>query len=406
MSKIAYFDCPTGIAGDMCLGALIDVGVPVAYLQEQLQKLGISDRYSLTIETVKRQGQKATLVQVSCKEERHHRHLADITAMIRQAQLSQRVEQWSIETFTQLAIAEGKAHGISPETVHFHEVGAIDAIVDIVGTCLGLDWLEVQDVYCSALPTGGGTVKAAHGRMNVPVPAVLQLWSQRQVPVYSNGIQKELVTPTGAALMVTLARQFGEPPALALHKVGLGAGQAQLSLPNAIRLWIGEITDNNTLESVLLLETQVDDMNPQVMGIVFERLLAAGALDVWTQPIAMKKQRSGLLISVLCEPNLADQCEDILFRETTTLGIRRSHQKRRILERSFETVRTSYGNVSIKLAYRDQEVWNVQPEYDDCLKLAQQHKVPWWQVYQLALAQWHRCDRVHRHGSQGSEKLS
>ncbi|MEM9136734.1 MAG: nickel pincer cofactor biosynthesis protein LarC [Cyanobacteria bacterium P01_F01_bin.42] len=390
MSKIAYFECPTGIAGDMCLGALLDVGVPLAYLQDQLQKLGIGDRFRLTSEPVKRQGQQATLAQVVCEKETHHRHLSDITTMIAQAQLPARVEQWSIEVFSKLAIAESKAHGVSPESVHFHEVGAVDAIVDIVGTCLGLDWLCVDELHCSALPTGGGTVKTAHGELSVPVPAVLQLWSQRQVPVYSNGIQKELVTPTGAALMVALAQSFGEPPPLTLHKVGLGAGQTQMRLPNAVRIWLGEAPDNsNDLESVMLLETQVDDMNPQVMGVVFERLLDAGALDVWTQSVAMKKQRSGLLISVLCGLELVATCEDILFQETTTLGIRRSRQERRILRRSFETVETEYGEVAIKLAYRGQEVWNVQPEYDDCIKLARKHGVPWWQVQQLAVAQWH-----------------
>lgn len=395
MSKIAYFECPTGIAGDMCLGALVDVGVPLPYLQEQLQKLQIGDRYTLTCEQVQRQGQRATLIEVRTSESHHHRHLSDIKTLITQAQLPAQATQWSIEVFTQLAIAEGQVHGMSPESVHFHEVGAVDAIVDIVGTCLGLDWLGIDQIYCSALPTGGGTVKAAHGELSVPVPAVLQLWSQRQVPVYFNGIQMELVTPTGAAIAVTLAQLFGEPPAMRLQKIGLGAGQADLRLPNAVRLWIGEsASTSDDLEQVMLLETQVDDLNPQIMGWVFERLFAAGALDVWTQPVMMKKQRSGLLISVLCGVELVSQCEDILFQETTTLGIRRSHQERRILRRSFETVETPYGNVSIKVAYRDQAVWNVQPEYEDCVRIAKDQDLPWWQIQQLAISQWNQSQNV------------
>ena len=367
MSMIAYFECPTGIAGDMCLGALLDVGVPLEYLQEQLAKLALSDRYTLRSTKVDRQGQQATLADVQSPESHHHRHLSDITALIQKVQLPAWVEHQSLEIFTNLAIAEGQVHGMPTESVHFHEVGAVDAIVDIVGTCLGLEWLGIDQIYCSALPTGGGTVKAAHGELSVPVPAVLQLWSQRQVPVYSNGIQMELVTPTGAAIAVTLAESFGAPPPMALQKVGLGAGQANLKLPNVVRLWIGDATELNAgldIEPVMLLETQVDDLNPQIMALVFGKLLELGALDVWTQAIAMKKQRSGLLISVLCPPALVEPCEDVLFQETTTLGIRRSPQERRILRREFQTIETPYGSVSIKIAYRKQEIWNIQPEYE------------------------------------------
>jgi pyridinium-3,5-bisthiocarboxylic acid mononucleotide nickel chelatase len=392
MSMIAYFECPTGIAGDMCLGALLEVGVPLSYLQEQLSKLNLSDRFTLSCKSVDRQGQRAMLVEVQTPESHHHRHLTEIKTLIQSAHFSPQVEVWSLEIFTTLAIAEGKVHGVPAESVHFHEVGAVDAIVDIVGTCLGLDWLGVDRVYCSPLPTGGGTVKAAHGELIVPVPAVLQLWSQRQVPVYSNGMQMELVTPTGAAIAVTLAASFGDPPAMTLHKIGLGAGQADLRLPNAVRLWIGESSDttaSEVLESLMLLETQVDDFNPQVMALVFERLFDLGALDVWTQAIAMKKQRSGLLISVLCSPELVNRCEDVLFQETTTLGIRRSPQERRILTRDFEVVETPYGPISVKLAYRHREIWNIQPEYDDCVRLAKAQHVPWWKVHQAALHQWY-----------------
>ncbi|MEO0928158.1 MAG: nickel pincer cofactor biosynthesis protein LarC, partial [Cyanobacteria bacterium J06643_13] len=230
MVKIGYLECPTGIAGDMCLGALVDCGLPWQYLVDCLQSLGIEQEYQLSTETVIRNGQSATKVHVKLvkphHEHHHHhsRHLPEIEKLIESASLPNRAKRWSQEIFQQLAIAEGAVHGISPEQVHFHEVGATDAIVDIVGTCIGLDWLDIEQLYCSPMPTGGGTVKAAHGILSVPVPAVIKLWETREVSIYSNGIQQELVTPTGAAIAVTLAQDFGAPPTMKLSKIGLGAG--------------------------------------------------------------------------------------------------------------------------------------------------------------------------------------
>ncbi|EAZ88664.1 nickel pincer cofactor biosynthesis protein LarC [Crocosphaera chwakensis] len=258
MTKIAYLDCVTGIAGNMFLGALVDSGVPLEYLIEQLKGLNIDHEYELSQEKVQRKGQQATKVHVelliedSHKSHHHHhtpaRYLPEIESMIQQANLPSRVTQWSLDIFRRLAVAESAVHGVKPEKVHFHEVGATDAIVDIVGTCLGLDYLDIDELYCSALPTGGGTVWAAHGRLPVPVPAVLKLWESRQVPIYSNNIEKELVTPTGAAIAVTLVKSFGQPPNMILEKVGLGAGSQDLSLPNILRLWIGErMTEKKTV---------------------------------------------------------------------------------------------------------------------------------------------------------------
>jgi pyridinium-3,5-bisthiocarboxylic acid mononucleotide nickel chelatase len=433
MSKIAYFECPTGVAGDMCLAALLDAGLPMAYLEKQLAKLGISAEYRLTTSSVRHQGQTANHVdvelldaeghlpdfaersaqgnsshphhhhhhshphsphqhQVLDKEQHYHspqRNLPVITGLIDRANLPPRAAQWSKEVFRQLAIAEGIVHGIAPELVHFHEVGAVDAIVDIVGTCLGLDYLDIDEIYCSPLPTGGGTVRAAHGTMPVPVPAVLQLWKLRQVPVYSNGIDRELVTPTGAALMVAMAKSFGAAPAMALHQIGLGAGTLQLPVPNILRLWIGETQDSlAALEEIWVLETQVDDLNPQIVGYLFDRLLAAGAVDVFSQPVAMKKSRPGILITVVCHPEKLGICEQIVFRETTTLGIRRSRQERSILPRQMQTVQTTYGPVRVKVASsnlpQQSEIWNIQPEYADCAALADRHQVPWQTVHDAA----------------------
>jgi len=404
MTKIAYFDCPMGISGDMCLGAIADAGLPLSELAEQLRGLGIEEEYELRGDRVQRQGQNAMKVEVILRDgcadlavrASHHsaRHLPEIEDIIRRANLPPRVEDWSLQVFRQLAIAEGKVHGIAPERVHFHEVGATDAIVDIVGTCVGLDLLGVDRLYCSALPTGGGTVKAAHGVLPVPVPAVLKLWESRQIPVYSNGIEKELVTPTGAAIAVTLAQGFGPPPAMQLERVGLGAGSRDLPRANVLRLWLGTQTDSPAQETVTVLETQIDDLNPQAIGYAFDALLQAGALDVFTQAIGMKKSRPGILLTVICPFQKAKECEAILFRETTTLGIRHRTQARSRLEREIQTVETELGPVRVKVAYQGsgagKTVINVQPEYEDCAELARKHQQPWRVVHQLVLDTWHR----------------
>lgn len=422
MNKIAYLQCPTGISGDMCLGALVSLGVPVEYLIEKLNGLGIEQEYQLRAEFVQRNGQQATKVHVDLVHEHHHhhdrehshhhtRHLPEIERMILKAGLPSRAEAWSLAVFRQLAVAEGAVHGISPEKVHFHEVGAIDAIVDIVGTCLGLDWLGMDSndeglplLYCSAFPTGGGTVRAAHGQMAVPVPAVLKLWEMRSCPVYSNGIDRELVTPTGAAIATTLARDFGSPPAIAIKQIGLGAGTINLPIPNILRLWLGESTNlqsnfsnsedsSSNLETISVLETQIDDLNPQAIGYVFEALFAAGALDVFTQAIAMKKSRPGILLTVICHPENLLSCEAVIFRETTTLGIRRTTQQRAILQREIQQVEIEYGKVRVKVAWKGQSpekvIANVQPEYEDCAELARKHNIPWREIQRLALQSWY-----------------
>jgi pyridinium-3,5-bisthiocarboxylic acid mononucleotide nickel chelatase len=468
----------------MCLGALVHAGLPLAYLTEQLGRLGIGQEYHLRSELVHRNGQQATKIHVELIGETaavststqdtihaavvsdvskhtifstqhshsehshdehshtersptevalhphqahpHHdhpaRHLPEIEQLILAANLPERVTHWSLAIFRRLAEAEGAVHGIAPEQVHFHEVGATDAIVDIVGTCIGLDWLGVEHLYCAALPIGGGTVWAAHGRLPVPPPAVLKLWEMRQVPLYSNGINKELVTPTGAAIVTTLASQFGPPPPMTLQKVGLGAGSQDLPIPNILRLWIGtteetllgrktvdrqqpqtsqtvlpssnhqEIDSQEMLqETVSVLETQIDDLNPQAIGYVMQELLSAGALDVFTQAIGMKKNRPGILLTVICRPEQVMHCEAILFQETTTLGIRRSEQPRSVLQRSIEAIHMAYGQVRIKVARNSQQqILNVQPEYEDCAHLAQQHQIPWREVHRLALQSWYQ----------------
>jgi uncharacterized protein (DUF111 family) len=392
MNKIAYFQCPTGVSGDMCLGALVSLGVPVEYLVEKLNSLGIEQEYRLWAEFVHRQTQQATKVHVDLldhhhEHDHHHiRHLPEIEEMILNGKLPGRAEAWSLAVFRRLAGAEGAVHGIAAEKVHFHEVGAVDAIVDIVGTCLGLDWLGIDSnqqgfplLYCSAFPTGGGTVHAAHGRMAVPVPAVLKLWEMRGCP-------------------------------MTIKQVGLGAGSLDLPIPNILRLWFGESeflqTDNSdfteyspNLEPITVLETQIDDLNPQVFGYVFEALFAAGAVDVFTQTIGMKKSRTGILLTVICHAEKLASCEAVLFRETSTLGIRRTTQQRSILQREMQKVETIYGTISVKVAWtgkaREKVITNVQPEYEDCAVLARQNNIPWREIHRLALESWYLKPPCH-----------
>lgn len=465
MTKLAYLDCPTGISGDMCLGALVDAGVPIEYLTAQLKKLGITGEFHLQAQSLRHNAQQATKVTVELLEvnpsniplgqptesslaadaspphshphpehphahhaphhpehSHHHEHshqhspphhptrnLPDIEALIQAAHLPDRVTAWSLAIFRKLAQAEGAVHGIPAAQVHFHEVGAVDAIVDVVGTCLGLDWLGIDEIYCSALPTGGGTVWAAHGRLPVPVPAVLKLFEQRQVPIFYNGIDRELVTPTGAAIVTTLASHFGHPPAMTLQKVGLGAGTLELPIPNMVRLWIGNRTEASRQatqqipvhlahptpephkpaiapqETIAVLETQIDDLSPQAIGYVFDRLFAVGALDVFTQAIGMKKSRPGILLTVICPPAKRSDCEQVLFQETTTLGIRTQLQERSALTREFQTIQLPYGHVTLKVAKLGDGIINLQPEYEDCAAIARQHQIPWREVHQLAL---------------------
>jgi hypothetical protein len=419
MTKLAYLQCPSGISGDMCLGALVSLGVPLEYLIDKLNHLGIVQEYKLWAELVQRHGQQATQVHVDLlsnhHDHHHHRHLSEIEQMILQAKLPPRAEAWSLAVFRQLAVAEGAVHGVAPQKVHFHEVGAVDAIVDIVGACLGLDWLGIESdetglplLYCSAFPTGGGTVGAAHGQMAVPVPAVLKLWEMRSCPVYSNGIERELVTPTGAAIATTLAKEFGSPPPMSIKQVGLGAGNLNLPIPNILRLWLGEATDvcitnvgisdrsfatSPILETISVLETQIDDLSPQAIGYLFEALFAVGAVDVFTQSIGMKKSRPGILLTVICPPENLLSCENVLFRETTTLGIRRFEQQRAILQREIQQVETEYGVVRVKVAWtgnaNNKVINNVQPEYEDCAELARKHGIPWREIQRLALQNWH-----------------
>ncbi|MCA1903885.1 MAG: nickel pincer cofactor biosynthesis protein LarC [Cyanobacteria bacterium KgW148] len=377
--KVAYFDCPTGIAGDMCLAALLHCGLPLEYLHNVLDSLGIRDKVTIAPQTVLRRGQSATHLQVTIADHHHHRHLPEIAEMIQRSGLPTPVQSLSLQVFQELAEAEGKVHNLPPDRVHFHEVGALDAILDIVGTCAGLHWFGIDKIYSSPLPKGGGTVNCEHGRLPVPTPAVLQMWQKHQVPIVDNGIGKELVTPTGCAILTGLGAKIGTFPQMKLDRVGLGAGTQELPIPNILRLWIGESLTVQSTETITVLETQVDDLSPQVVSYTAEELLNHGALDVFTQPVVMKKGRIGTLITVLCHPDRAVELEQIIFRETSTLGIRRRHQERTILDRELAHAQTPWGTVGVKIAHRpDRDT--IQPEYEDCARLARENNVPLRQV--------------------------
>jgi uncharacterized protein (TIGR00299 family) protein len=386
--KLGYWECSAGIAGDMCLGSLISCGVPVDYLRQQLDPL-LGDDYHLQVETVQRGRQAATQVTVGVHphdhdHHHHHRHWHQIQALLASAPLPPLPKANSLKVFGILAAAEATVHQMPVEKVHFHEVGAVDAIVDIVGTCLGLAWLGIEKLICSPHPIGGGTVQAAHGLMTVPVPAVVQLWETFHVPVFSNGIEAELVTPTGAALAVGLAQEFGPMPPLQVIQVGRGAGSRELPIPNVLRLWLGESTGIPITETVTVLETQIDDLNPQIIAYTCEQLLQLGALDVFTQGITMKQGRPGTRLTVICHPDLSQACQDLIFRETTTLGIRQHQEQRTILEREMLAVATVYGPIHVKVGRRGGQVINLQPEFRECQAAAQKNQVPLYQVWQTA----------------------
>ncbi|MEM1309090.1 MAG: nickel pincer cofactor biosynthesis protein LarC [Cyanobacteria bacterium P01_H01_bin.153] len=499
MKTLAFLDCPTGISGDMCLGALVNAGVPLAFLQSQIALLQLPETVKLQATEVRKNGIAATKVNVILPHERNlevvhppNRHLHDIEQMITAAALPARAIAWSLAIFRRLAEAEGAIHGVEPQSVHFHEVGATDAIVDIVGTCLGLDWLDIDELYCTPLPTGRGTVRAAHGRLPVPAPAVLKLMEMAHVPLYNAGLVGELVTPTGAAIATELAAHFGEPPAMQLQKVGLGAGNKDLPLPNMLRLWLGKAALPLTLEkaaaaaaapphahgvhdpnhaasashphphnhqpeqndqhqsppsaampeavaaaaiagtnpppssvtpslpaadmappiaktaaetmskpaiearsgeeTVTVLETQVDDLSPQAIGYLYDRLFAVGALDVFVQPVTMKKSRLGHLMTAITYPEQAAACEAALLQETTTLGVRRTQQTRLRLRREIVSLTLALGTVRMKVAYLPNcdRPLKAHPEYEDCAAIARQHQMPWREVHQQAIIQWHQ----------------
>jgi uncharacterized protein (TIGR00299 family) protein len=378
---IAYLDCFSGISGDMLLGAMVDIGLSIGDLRADLSRLPLK-RYEIAAERVTRGGIMGTLVTIKSEEAHVRRGLRDILALIGAADLPGEVISRAGRTFERLAAAEARVHGSTVDEVHFHEVGAVDAIVDIVGACCGLHRLGIERVHASPLPLGGGWVDTAHGRLPVPAPATVELL--HGVPSYGGPVEAELVTPTGAAILTTICHQFGEMPPMTIRATGWGAGSRDLPHPNLLRLFLGEPTKRPREQCLVLIETNIDDMSAELFGHLMERLLEAGALDVFYTPIVMKKSRPATLVSVLSEPPLVDGLSDLLFRETTTLGIRYREVARRCLDREWRQVETEYGPVRVKIGRLNDEVLNVAPEYDDCARLAREKGVPMKTIYDAA----------------------
>jgi uncharacterized protein (TIGR00299 family) protein len=396
--KLAYFDCFSGISGDMTLGALVDAGCSVEHLRGELGGLRVSG-WELTAEKVWKNGMAATYVRVTTEDQSKHRSLGAILEILEKSELGARVRERASAIFQRLGEAEAQVHDVPLEKIHFHEVGAVDAIVDIVGACIGFEALGIEKFACSALNVGGGTVKMAHGVLPVPAPATASLLQGR--PTYSNGVQKELVTPTGAAIVATLCETFGPQPAMSVGAIGYGAGTADLEgQPNVVRIMVGEELGARKGEEkgaqagvpVLLVDEEIavvdanlDDMNPQIYGYFLEKALGAGALDVYTTPVQMKKNRPGTLLTVLCRPGDTQGLMDLIFAETTTFGVRTYRAQRRVLPREWVSVGTEFGDVRIKVSRVNGRILHVAPEFEDCKKLAAEKDVPLQRVIAAAL---------------------
>jgi len=379
--KIAYADCFSGISGDMFLAALLDAGLPLETLEDGIEKLNLPEKVELRLGETHKGALRAANLEVIVPPGHHHRHLSDILEILSASRLPASVQQSTARIFTMLAEAEARVHGEPIEHVHFHEVGALDSIVDVTGAVIGLEAMGIERLYASHLPYGAGSINSAHGLLPLPAPATLEVLRLAHAPLTPSSAQVELVTPTGAAILGALATF--ERPALTIMGVGVGAGKRNLPWPNLMRLLVGETPGNGTSDMVQL-ETNIDDMNPQFYGHIMEKLFAAGARDVFLMPIQMKKNRPGTLLGVIAlrkdETNLAE----LLLRETTTLGLRVQPIGRYEAHREFQQIQTRYGKLTVKQKIINGQVIQSVPEYDECVRLAKENNVSLAEIYQSA----------------------
>jgi uncharacterized protein (TIGR00299 family) protein len=392
--RVAFFDAVGGAAGDMILGALLDAGLPLDDLERELKKLSLSG-YRLSHHKVQKQHIAATqfLVELEADDHHHHDHhsgddheahgrsLAAIERLIGASALSERVKQRALDIFRRLGAAEAKIHGVALAEVHFHEVGAIDSIVDIVGAAIALDLLGIERVYCSPLPLGSGTVQTQHGAYPIPAPATLELLAAAGAPTATSNVVMEQVTPTGAAVLTTVGTF--ERPAMTIDRVGYGSGEADLAIPNVLRVWLGEVQESGA-ERLVMLETNIDDMNPELYGHVLERLMIEGALDALLVPVIMKKSRPGVKVEVLCRQADHPRLLDVLMSETSTLGVRLREVSRVAAEREVVQVQTRYGPVSVKIKRWGGRALAAAPEFEETARLAERWNVPAIDVYNEA----------------------
>ncbi|HEX8141727.1 MAG TPA: nickel pincer cofactor biosynthesis protein LarC [Pyrinomonadaceae bacterium] len=398
--KTLYFDCFAGASGDMILGALVGVGADARSLVEGLALLDING-YEVEFDTADRSSISATRAHVRTRHEHAHRHLGDILRIINGSRLSEAVKQRAGAIFSRLAEAEARVHNLRVERIHFHEVGALDAIVDVVGACIGFELLGIERFVSSPLHVGSGMVEMAHGRFPVPPPAVAELL--KDAPIYATEIEGELLTPTGAAIISSVvAGDYGPLPKMKISATGYGAGSREYAnFPNVLRLMLGEDTAGAAYadERLLMIESNIDDMSPQLFGYVMERALACGALDCYLTPVQMKKNRPGVLIQILCQPAGRDAMCELLFTETTTLGVRSYEVERRSLERETVSVETPYGPIDVKVARINGRVFKEMPEYEQCRAAARSKGVALRLVEAAALDAYHRSFAQNEEGN-------
>jgi pyridinium-3,5-bisthiocarboxylic acid mononucleotide nickel chelatase len=388
--RAVYFDCPSGAAGDMILGALVDAGVPAEALRAELAKLHLPG-WELSVQETRRGAFRATKVDVliDARTHRQHRSLQDIGSIVAASDLAPQVKEKATRIFTRLAEAEARAHGTSPDAVEFHDVGAVDAIIDIVGAAMALELLDLQAVHMSALPIGGGFVEGPHGRIPIPAPGTAELL--KGFPLVDTGIKAELVTPTGAAILTTLAVSAGRLPPMTVTAIGYGAGTMELPIPNIIRCFVGEVATAPTggpgaQETVVQLETTIDDMSPQLYEPLMERLFEAGALDVFLTPVIMKRSRPGVVLTVLCPPGGVPDLSRTLFEESSTIGVRWNEVRRAVLDRELATLPTAYGSIPFKISRLDGRAVTVTPEFAAVARIAREKGLPVREVLDQARA--------------------
>jgi uncharacterized protein (TIGR00299 family) protein len=384
--RTLYFDCFAGVSGNMILGGLVALGVDPDEIISQLRTVAPVD-FKIEFSNVMRSGISSLHADVQVPDEKTHRHLSDIEKIIDASTVSETVKERSKSIFRRLAEVEGKVHGLAAEKVHFHEVGAMDAIIDIVGACIGYELLGIERFICSRIHVGSGFVDIAHGKFPVPPPAVTELL--KGVPFYATEIQGELATPTGVAIVTTVCEEFGRGAEMTVDQVGYGAGTREYDgFPNVLRMIIGEtaaVRSQNATDQIVLLETNIDDLSPQVLGFVMERAFDTGALDCWFTPIQMKKNRPAVMLSVLCESERRAELTDLIYQETTTLGIRVRHVERECLEREFVSVETEFGAIDVKIGKLNGRVVNAMPEYEQVRRIASEKGVAFRIIRDAAL---------------------
>ena len=380
--KIAYFDCFSGVSGDMILGALLDAGLDIQELQSELGKLKISG-YKVKTEKTARKGISGTKFSVDIIKQNARRRLKDIVEIADQSDLDDDIKDLSKKTFKELATVEAKLHGKSIEEIHFHEVGGLDSIIDVIGSFIGIKKLGIEATYSSKIHVGTGFLECRHGVLPVPAPATLELL--KGIPIYSKGIEAELATPTGVCILKTLSKRFGIMPEMKVEKVGYGAGSRELEIPNLLRVYVGESDEGGYEEDeAIRIETNIDDMNPQLLAYASEILLKQGALDVFMIPIFMKKNRLGTMLSVLTTRDKLDDILSTIFTETTTLGVRIHHLERKKLSRKVISVKTRFGEIKVKIGKIGNQIKNIAPEYESCKEIAVKQGIPLKDVYDEA----------------------